>query len=128
MSEVHAPLMGPYTPYGKSWICHCLSVSFLCGTCQFYNSRLFCCVCMNFFTSIGPMIEEGSCGFKWGRERSTPTPTVASGLVYFFIQLIVYRMGRLCGGAHEISGIKAPLFLSGGWLEGSWGGWEMVGW
>ena len=32
-------------------------------------------------------------------------------------------MGRLCGGAHEISGIKAPLFLCGGWLEGSWGGW-----
>ena len=22
-------------------------------------------------------------------------------------------MGRLCGGAHEISGIKAPLFLCG---------------
>ena len=34
-------------------------------------------------------------------------------------------MGRLCGGAHEISGIKAPLFPHGGWLEGSWGG---VGW
>ena len=32
-------------------------------------------------------------------------------------------MGRLCGGVHEISGIKAPLFLCGGWLEGSWGGW-----
>ena len=32
-------------------------------------------------------------------------------------------MGRLCGGAHEILGIKAPLFLRGGWLEGSWGGW-----
>ena len=31
-------------------------------------------------------------------------------------------MGRLCGGAHEISGIKAPLFSVGGWLEGSWGG------
>ena len=37
-------------------------------------------------------------------------------------------MGRLCGAAHEISGIKAPLFLCGGWLEGSWGGWVMVGW
>ena len=23
-------------------------------------------------------------------------------------------MGRLCGGAHEISGIKTPLFLWGG--------------
>ena len=32
-------------------------------------------------------------------------------------------MGRLCGEAHEISGIKAPLFLHGGWLEGPWGGW-----
>ena len=38
-------------------------------------------------------------------------------------------MGRLCRGAHEISGIKAPLFLCGGWLEGSWvGGWVVVGW
>ena len=37
-------------------------------------------------------------------------------------------MGRLCGGAHEISGIKAPLFLHGGWLEGSWGGWVMMAW
>ena len=27
--------------------------------------------------------------------------------------LIVYQMGRLCGGAHEISSIKAPLFLHG---------------
>ena len=45
-------------------------------------------------------------------------------------------MGRLCGGAHEISGIKAPLFLSGGvgggevgvgwWGRG--GGVGMVGW
>ena len=30
-------------------------------------------------------------------------------------------MGRLCGGAHEISGIKAPLFLHG------WGGGGGVG-
>ena len=29
----------------------------------------------------------------------------------------VYQMGRLCGGAHEISGIKAPIFLSG-WVSG----------
>ena len=35
-------------------------------------------------------------------------------------QFIVYRMGRLCGGAHEISGIKAPIFLHG------WVG--VVGW
>ena len=46
-------------------------------------------------------------------------------------------MGRLCGGAHEISGIKAPIFLHGwvgsggvgvvgGWVVmglGWWGGW-----
>ena len=38
-------------------------------------------------------------------------------------------MGRLCGGAHEISGIKAPIFLHGwvgvvglGVVVG-WGGW-----
>ena len=36
-------------------------------------------------------------------------------------------MGRLCGGTHEISGIKAPLFLHGGWLEGSCG-WVDGGW
>ena len=29
-------------------------------------------------------------------------------------------MGRLCGGAHEISGIKAPLFLCG-WVSGMGG-------
>ena len=42
--------------------------------------------------------------------------------------IFVYRMGRLCGGAQEISGIKATLFPHGGWLEGSWGGWVLVGW
>ena len=31
-------------------------------------------------------------------------------------------MGRLCGGAHETSGIKAPLFSP--W----WGGVGVVGW
>ena len=37
---------------------------------------------------------------------------------------IVYQMGRLCGGAHEISGIKAQIFLRG-WVGrggGSGGG------
>ena len=39
-------------------------------------------------------------------------------------------MGRLCGGAHEISGIKAPIFLRG-WVGGggtSGGGGVVVGW
>ena len=31
-------------------------------------------------------------------------------------------MGRLCGGAHKISGIKAPLFLHG-WVGGAGVGW-----
>ena len=35
-------------------------------------------------------------------------------------------MGRLCGGAHEISGIPAPLWFCGWWLEGTWGGWVVV--
>ena len=60
------------------------------------------------------------------------------------VLLIVYQMGRLCGGAHEISGIKAPIFLHG-WVVGvgDWvagggvvvvgcgvggGGIEVVGW
>ena len=38
--------------------------------------------------------------------------------------IIVYRMGRLCGAAHEISGIKAPIFLHG-WVGGGMG---VVGW
>ena len=37
----------------------------------------------------------------------------------------VYRMGRLCGGAHDISGIPAPLWLCG-WVVGRFLGW--VGW
>ena len=45
-------------------------------------------------------------------------------------------MGRLCGGVHEISGIKAPLFLCGmvvggflGWVGGGGGeGWWYVEW
>ena len=49
-------------------------------------------------------------------------------ILWVFRGLIVYQMGRLCGGAHEISGIKAPLFLHGGWLEGFWDGWVVVGW
>ena len=56
-------------------------------------------------------------------------PYVTCSDVFSFV---VYRMGRLCGGAHEISGIKAPFFLRGGWLEGSWGGlcggWVVVLW
>ena len=35
-------------------------------------------------------------------------------------QIFVYQMGRLCGGAHEISGIPAPLWL---WV----GGWRVHG-
>ena len=42
-------------------------------------------------------------------------------------------MGRLCGGAHEISGIKALIFLrgwtgGGGTGGGGWGGWCWGGW
>ena len=39
---------------------------------------------------------------------------------------IVYRMGRLCGGAHEISGIPAPLWLHG-WVVKGFMGWVGVG-
>ena len=35
-------------------------------------------------------------------------------------------MGRLCGGAHEISGIKAPFFLHG-WVVGGFLRWVDVG-
>ena len=36
-------------------------------------------------------------------------------------------MGRLCGGAHEISGIKDPIFLNG-WVGGGGVGGGRVGW
>ena len=48
-----------------------------------------------------------------------------SYFVSFRSIFIVYRMGRLCGGAHEISSIKAPIFLCG-WVGVVW--WGMVGW
>ena len=51
--------------------------------------------------------------------------------------MVVYQMGRLCGGAHEISGIKAQIFLCRwvgvvgqvvvGWLGVGRGG-VVVGW
>ena len=37
-------------------------------------------------------------------------------------QIFVYQMGRLCGGAHEISGINALLFLYG-WVVGGFLWW-----
>ena len=36
-------------------------------------------------------------------------------------------MGRLCGGAHEISGIPIPLWLCG-WVVGGFLGWVGGGW
>ena len=54
---------------------------------------------------------------------------VFKGLSHFAIayldDIIVYQMGRLCGGAHEISGIKAQIFLHG-WVGVGRGG--VVGW
>ena len=49
-------------------------------------------------------------------------------LIYVFFErsIIVYQMGRLCGGAHEISGIKAPIFLRG-WVRGGGTGGGGVG-
>ena len=53
------------------------------------------------------------------------------------MEIFVYRMGRLCGGAHEISGIKAHFFSmvvgwkvlgEGGRVGGSAVGCGMVGW
>ena len=41
--------------------------------------------------------------------------------------IVVYQMGRLCGGAHEISGIKALIFLRGWTGSGETGG-GGVGW
>ena len=43
------------------------------------------------------------------------------------MSLVVYRMGRLCGGAHEISGIKALIFLCGWVGGGGIGGGGLVG-
>ena len=43
------------------------------------------------------------------------------------LTLIVYQMGRLSGGAHEISGIKAQIFLCGLVGGGGSGGGEVAG-
>ena len=45
-------------------------------------------------------------------------------------QIFVYQMGRLCGGAHEISGIPASLCLHGWVVKGfmRWVGGCMVVW
>ena len=40
--------------------------------------------------------------------------------------IFVYQMGRQCGGAHEISGIKALIFLCG-WVGGGGTGGGGVG-
>ena len=45
------------------------------------------------------------------------------GLVGHYWHFIVYQMGRLCGGTHEISGIKVLIVLHGwvgvvGWVMG----------
>ena len=52
----------------------------------------------------------------------------------FVFFIIVYRMARLCGGAHEISSIPAPLWLCGwavlgsrGWVGGGVVGYGVVG-
>ena len=50
---------------------------------------------------------------------------MAVGAIRPFRYFIVYHMGRLCGGAHEISGIKAQIFLHG-WVGG--GGATLEGW
>ena len=43
--------------------------------------------------------------------------------------IIVYRMGRLCGGAHEISGIRPHIFsVVGGWRVLGVGGMVADGW
>ena len=42
--------------------------------------------------------------------------------------IIVHWMVRLCGGAHEILGIHAPLFPKSGVVESSWGGGVVVCW
>ena len=44
-----------------------------------------------------------------------------------FLQFVVYQMGRLCGGAHEISGIPAPLWLRV-WVVERIMGWVVVMW
>ena len=60
--------------------------------------------------------------YRTGAILNGPSQTSPAVNVLF---VIVYQMGRLCGGAHEISGIKAPLFLHG-WVGGGGVGWSMA--
>ena len=47
-------------------------------------------------------------------------------MMEYVVQVIAYQMGRLCGGAHEISGIKVQIFLCG-WVQGGGSGGGGVG-
>ena len=48
-------------------------------------------------------------------------------IAYCWTKIFVYQMGGLCGGAHEISGIPAPLWLCG-WVVERIMGWVLVMW
>ena len=69
----------------------------------------------------------------WGKKLSQFILSESGGCdKHDLICIFVYQMGRLCGGAHEISDIKAPLFLHG-WVVWwvvcckEWGEWWVGG-
>ena len=90
---------------------------------SFRNSRVSRSVIWEYFPKFlnirnsGNVVFENLILFSPLRSRLQDLVSVCHALVNHI--LIVYRMGRLCGGAHEISGIKVPLFLHG---------WVVVGW
>ena len=69
----------------------------------------------------GVVVVKLHCGGGWGGVGGT------IGLLVPLMHtcIFVYQMGRLCGGAHEISGIPAPLCLCG-WVVGGFTGWVLV--
>ena len=78
--------------------------------------------CQVFFTGLSKN-DFGNCKLcKLVMGTPPVMPPIMSDAPHLFF---VYQMGRLCGGAHEISGIKAPIFLHGwvGVVE-----WVVVGW
>ena len=91
-----------------------------CSLSQFFD-KMYCCIGFvtlyigNKPTLTALAVVQFSWEFwSWGNCAEFGAP----------IKFIVYQMGRLCGGAHEISGIKAPIFLwvgGGCWRGGEWG-------
>ena len=80
-----------------------------------------CTICwVTFSSTVGKEFFLGGGSGPWLVEGNTNSVPGMVILLSNEVNLVVYQMGRLCGGAHEISGIKAQIFLHG-WVQGGGG-------